>query len=245
MANTKESKTFKKPRTLKKIAVITAVTVIGIIAIILALIAIETLNNQFKSSKVKSKIRVERQIAEKSFQIKLDQKIADLQKQGVIDSNITETKADTCYIDHNDSGWMIQEWYQNCNIKYIGVFSAEYTPNEAFSKLSQVQKNLIVERCASLEDYSSGFSLLYRPPNAPEQTFDCKAPQVEEQTFDSSEQRRKSTQYYTYLNRNRIDNSKSQIWIVYELPYYHETLGCNHIGLSCDPPRSKPTHPPL
>ena len=181
------------------------------------------------------------------------------------------SKKDICFIAHNDAGWTVTDYYQECYIRYVQLYSTDLSRDSVVQKLSsyterqKLSMETLVEslfgrlennqnispdivHCSVYNDYS-GPSLTYIPAGLDitkyKYAWDCETPNLVYTPGPAYVQSQLSVKTYSDLDQNKIDTSKNQLWIAYTVKYYDEEIGCGAGILFCNSPRSKPAHPEI
>ncbi len=242
-----------------------------IVAIPLTLLAFNILGDQLQTFNAYHQVQISRQEkllkSDKTFE---EQKklISEL---GGGTTSVALSKKDICFIAHNDSGWMATDYYQECYIRYVQLFTTDLTKDEIIQKLqSNTQRanlstktvvnslfgdvepsSYATEKYAQCVVYKQNYSpsVVYIPAgfDASKYEFpqDCEAPSKTDVPGPAYAMADLSVKTYQDIDPSLVDTSKIQLWTIYTSKYYEENLGCGVGILFCESPRSKPAHPEI
>lgn len=208
------------------------------------------------------------QIESKTDQL-FNQKINGLVSVGVIGNKIAYSKVDVCYITQSYSGWFTTNYYQDCYLRHIVGYTANFNKestqdlvennlnNDAlFGKKSNFNKSKFADRyieCNIFEQEHTS-TIIYRPKEAISDknnlpSTNCRTPNPLQGTWTVNGpvtlDKDLSVNAYETFDTNQINDSENQVWIVQDKHYYHESLGCGPGLIFCSNPRKVPIHPDI
>ena len=228
------------------------ITLVVLVAIFVVPYLITTLNNLYENYSAEGKVQKAKARVEHDSDSFFFNELEKLKDAGLLEKEVASSKIDTCYIDTNEAGWMVSDWYQQCYIHYVAGFETKNTKEEAISTI-----DALASTKSFFGEYKSGFKyedLIFSEKFVRDLENDyttsifflnenSKVPNPKELDGGPifSEKRIGQTVYNTYKPSEIVING-NQIWIVYKRFYYYEGLGCksNILGifkLSCLNPR--------
>ena len=232
-----------KKQFLITLAVVGAVITLPIIWVLIS--------NHWQSLHANRDIASSRSVAEKEADKKVERNITYLKTSLGVSNTIGSSKIDICYLNHNDQGWMIASWYQDCYIRYIDGFETTLSIDEVKAKIfsdPNSKKLLSSENDFGPRGCRLYESIYYIPSNYVGNDYDCEVPNQLQGTWSvrgaitqDSELSTKTYRKFDYLS---VKKSINQIWVITEDHYYSEELNCG-VGILCPSPRKEPVHPEL
>ncbi len=113
--NRSKTRRYKKP----------LVIFLAVVAVIVITVFVVTKTSGIlKERSVVKDITQKRSVANKTADQTLSNTIEYLRNENVIDKQIAYSKQDICYMGHNDAGWTVTNWRQNCYVRYVVGFEA-------------------------------------------------------------------------------------------------------------------------
>lgn len=244
--------------TLKKKILIALLIIVSVPALF---VVVNIADNYRKSIAAESKIKNARQTAEIVSDEKIKEATNILKELGIATDSLGSSKTDVCYVNHRDQGWFAASWYQDCYIRYVDGFTTKLSRDEVMQRLTSniktpayfgqsysVSVNRGVSNCGLFEEeYKT--TLLYRPANYRLDHYSCEIPNPLQALWSVKgpivSDDELSVKAYRTFDIDEVDNSKNQVWIMFDDHYYHEDLGCGVGAVFCNNPRSKPVHPSI
>lgn len=177
-------------------------------------------------------------------------RITVLSNAGIISSLNSDysSKVDTCYTNHNDAGWTISNWYQDCYFRYVDLFQTSLSRAEIMQKLAALPISdtfgfpyTFSATACDLYDKRSKPTLSYLTWNLSDtkSTIDC-IPDLYQGVFTvkGSIVLDKTLAAYTHSYRtftaDSVDKNKSYIAMQIDHYYFNGSLGCPGSGfLGC------------
>ena len=237
------------------------IVILSIISIPILLTLMNIGNNFRKNIIADKEIQIARQLAEGLTDKKVSEAKNLLTESGIAVDDIESSKIDVCYVNHSDAGWMASNWYQDCYLRYVNGFATDLASQDVKQMLMTNPKTsayfgdedavlIFTQRlyCGLFEkDHST--TLVYRPANLGYDEDGCEIPSP----YQSVSSVRGpiilddelSVRTYKIFNPLEVDNSRNQIWTIFDEHYYHEELGCGTGFIFCSNPRSTPVHPTI
>lgn len=182
------------------------------------------------------------------------ERTAALQQVGLVGKPVASSKAAVCYIDHEDAGWTVRNWTQECYVRSVVGFYTAYDKTEALQKIAGL--NTIVGEVPSaymqsvdsclLAAINYAETALFLPANTPAQrSRDCSIPdQLDSRALVYTNiDPRPGIKTFQSFDTANLDTNQNQIWISVDTDYYHEDLGCG-LGVLCMSPRAKAVQAP-
>ncbi|HEY4161246.1 MAG TPA: hypothetical protein VGM08_04245 [Candidatus Saccharimonadales bacterium] len=253
-----KQKPKSKRRILRIIAVVIVAGVVVVPAVVILLFwagtVIHRLDEQAKERSAEPKIAAARAHELPQFEQEVASRAAALKAAGVTTGTIASSEVDVCYLANSEIDEFNSYWYQGCYLRAVEGFATPLTESAALQKLAaaglaeaqQANDALPCELTGS-SDTLDGATLYHVADTSLQDTASdqCGIPDQlqgadeNEPLVPSSEASVKS---YKRFNPSTVNNTVNQVWIQYEISYYHEDLGC--AGLFCDSPRGKPVQAP-
>ena len=249
-------------RILRNIALGFLIIIVLIFCIIAGFFVFEKIQQHRADSAARTALPGERARAEKEDDAAVEKRVDFLEQSGLVSDRIGSAKVDTCYGDHDDAGWMISSWYQECQLKYIEGFSTNLPKDTLLSSMAQLPDatKLFGEQVLSeysFDNYPSGcvvyrsvdtkqaIEVVYLPQDynsaVVEEYSSCNIPKQGDR-YAGAIASESATKVFRSFNPNALSHAKAQVWVVVSDTYYHEDLGCT--GILCDNPRPKPIQAP-
>lgn len=217
-------------------------------------------SNQLKANELTSQeITSVRKAAKTAANSKVSVPINELEKMGITSSPTYNSAADICYIDHQDMGWFTRNWYEQCYLHFVSGFTTSLSRDEVMQKISEnptlssyfsrilSPKGLgsSVGKDCVLLDSNNGAEIIYIPANYQPGRRDYKCTIDLTKGSDSGALSTKpSVKIYYSFDRNTVDSTRNQVWLIYDEYYYNQDLGCSMKPL-CLQPRTKFVHPAI
>lgn len=169
--------------------------------------------------------------------------------------NDRDKKIDACYVTHSDTGWVANNWYQDCYIRYTDLFPTCLSRSDIEQKLKASQNTL--DSFGKLETFhQKTCDILYRNNDYKpillylnwnldqgDLGHNCKVPKPTQGAFTVKGpivlDKELSIQAQRSFNVDDVDKAKKYISMQLDNYYYHESLGCG-VGILCPSPRKKP-----
>jgi hypothetical protein len=252
---------------MKKIGVGLLLFVAALILLGISLFAADKIQQYRADSFARSKIPAARNEAEDKGDAEIERKNEFILQNKLGDTRIGSAKVDVCSNGHDDGGWMIQNWYQQCELRYIEGFSTPHTKESFIQAITQLSStNTLFIDDSIIREAGSGFELYpnqcrlysgetqwgflsitflpagYKPTSVDVYSADgCIIPgqKLSDPDYPIGEAVMKM---FRGFNANSLDHTKAQVWITLRDVYYDEDTGCT--GILCDNPRPKPIQAP-
>lgn len=227
-----------------------------LVIIVSVLIAVWTNAMQHrKATEVRKQITALRANSEQINDNKIKQQIAFLQNTGVVDTHITSSKADVCYVKNLGDGYGIFPggWKQICYLRYVEGYTTQLNREQIISTLHDLQniELLFGEKTGyfcGLYEQSGRETILFTPGKNSEDVklfVSCEPPS---KIKDGNSVKGGLAVYredslnvkvFRDFDTEKLDYSKNQIWLVIQEDYYQESIICWEI-LCNNTPRKNP-----
>jgi hypothetical protein len=231
------------------------------VILIIAAVAYFRINEHILGNKIRHELLPARQKAIASAEQKLSRQLAVLNELNLINKQIASSKMDNCQLNHQDSGWLMINWYQGCTIRYILGYETSFNKTQTLQALSDNTKitsifgklpgtyELTDEPCKIAgQDFDFG-TLRLRAVNDPSFNTNALGCAIPGQVDDSGESDIHQLHYedtyfnaYRSFNNSNIKSTSNELWLIYEAAYYRRDLGCS--GLLCNSPLRHPVLAP-
>lgn len=245
--------------------------IIVIIGIPVLLVLINLLGDKIQTQNAYSLVETARQESLITSDEHFEEQKKLIYNLGGDTKSVMLSKKDICFIAHNDAGWTVTDYYQECYIRYVQLYSTDLSRDSVVQKLSsyterqKLSSETLVEslfgrlennqnispdvvHCSVYNDYRSP-SLTYIPAGLDitkyKYAWDCETPNLVDNPGPAYAQSQLSVKSYSDIDQSKIDMSKNQLWIMYTTKYYKEALGCGAGLLFCENPRATPAHPDI
>lgn len=229
---------------------------IGVLILIIAVIAKPTYS-MLKTISVRSVVRKSREVALLTADTKLSAQQKVLRELGIdVSEPLGIAKTSVCYVNHTDSGWFASDWYQRCYIRYLHGYITDVPKQQVYSVLENADNSVhlfgnpyglstLDESCVLYAYEHHLDSVVYRSSNVlKNQTkYDdsCSIPSQIQGNWSVGGpiilDNELSVKRYQTFDDALVKNDAPQIWLVFDVQYYQESLGCG-FGLFCSNPRS-------
>lgn len=204
----------------------------------------------------KPKIGAARTSALSRLEDKTSQAVQALKQKGLVAAPIASAVADVCFVTHQDIGFTIAGWYQDCYVRSVQGFQTAATHQQALQAITSQQSYFgkadatdylqSVNACQLSEDDNREF-VRYRPAGSRASDYDCGIPDQLQGTFSVNgpiiSDKDLSAKKFSSFNPSAIGSSTNQLWVIFDVDYYHEDLGCAPTVL-CGNPRPSPAQAP-
>ncbi|QQG51202.1 MAG: hypothetical protein HZB75_01715 [Candidatus Saccharibacteria bacterium] len=232
---------------------ITRKSVAAAVALVAAIICVAFINNAIHDSNIKAKVLKSKNESEMLFDESRGLQISALVKAGVLSSSTPDysSKLDVCYVTHSDQGWVASNWYQDCYIRYVDLFSTLLDRRDVDEKLKKGRISgtpydaLNKKACDVVYEQGSDSSLSYlnwQVDSAQQAQYNCRVPKPTQNSFTTRGPILLDRELVTFSERSfspeEVDKSKHYIAIESDNFYYHESLGCG-MGFLCSSPRER------
>lgn len=194
-----------------------------------------------KSKVTHVRLSVEQQ-ADEEFYAMVDA----LQQNGLIDSEVGNSKYDVCYISEDDAGWMAYNYYQICYLRYVKGYTTSASKND-LNRVAHANQNLFGETIdksfgdeaypCRIAEYQFKESLRYITSKSQnDNRSECDAPSSIKGLHSIAGASGGIVIRKIWGDSVPSQNgnvSQSEIWLSRERAYYREDLGCGLNLLFC------------
>lgn len=250
-----KSSTSKKKSSKKSLSTTQRVLIllsVGIAGIILVPITSSFISYGVLRVSLPSEVDGARQNKAKLFSELRQTQLAELQSKQVITStdSVYSESFDACYLAHVDSGWIAQNYYQECYIRSIEVFASNLTEEEYLQKVTPHKSNQYISvgllsknsRVCGARDESnwdrdkSSVNFIAKD-EAQESTKVCVVPYANNTERVVLYARPSINATQTKVgNRQDVTNTQSYAVLVTDYVYINRNLGCRPASLFCESP---------
>lgn len=179
---------------------------------------------------------------------------------GIISSSSPDysAKTDVCYVNDQEQGWTSTNWFQDCYVRYVDLFSTALSRQEVADKLSTIpdsqdlfgdmRSNTLSKTCDTLTT-ENGKPLLgfldTQLPTPQKDRYECKIPGLIQGVWSVNGPIILDDKLKNFSHSERsfmesdVDTKKHYITLQGDGYYYHEELGCGS-PLFCSSPRKQP-----
>ena len=247
-----------RPRLRLLTAAVTVLLYLGVAGLTWSVSAVRLAGQHRNDDAVAATLAAGRRDAEERAERMLADRVEALRAAGIIKDRVGSSKLDVCYLDHEDAGWTVSSWYQNCGLRYVEGFTTGSDRGAAEERILALgaPEDFLLGRspqfgkaasklgslappCVLFTDDERGETLRYRPSGS----GGCEVP--DPTGFGAIHSDHVSTKEYRTFDPSRLGNDQDQIWLVIDEHYSHEVLGCGVSGIIfCESPRDKPVQAP-
>lgn len=231
--------------------------VLLILVFILCIFGYVVISKYIKNANARNNVIAARQNKEPEFDQARDYRLAVLSSAGLLDKKVADysSKVDVCYITHSSQGWMAANWYQECYVRYVDLFSTSLNRDDVSEKLHSATKakkipandiDYLTGGCGviySNNDGALGVShLKLNTTNEQSKTNidECQLPDQLQGPFRVGVFLDEQLSKKTLRSFKDIDRSKNYILLESDNDYYDEDLGCAWGMFFCNSPRMSP-----
>lgn len=209
--------------------------------------------------KVQRRITAARATNEPTYEALRLARITSLASSGIISSISPDysSKNDVCYINDDEQGWASTNWFQDCYVRSVDLFSTMLNRQEISDKLSTIPnseglfgktRGTLSKICDELTT-DNGKPLLsfldMQLSTSQKDRYQCKVPDQVQGVWSvngpiiSDDKLKDSSHSERSFVESRVDAKKRYVTLQSDGYYYHEDLGCDSF-IFCSSPRKQP-----
>ena len=188
-------------------------------------------------------IAAARSAKEPAADLTLTAQVEELRRAGLATTPIASSKVDVCEITSQGGGWMASSYEQRCELRYVEGYATDLDLNVIYERLKVVPSNQR-DKCQRFSGSLPYDRIMVRSANSPISPYDCEMPTPTGALPSQMEQSQRGKHFRTY-DPVAVDNTRNQVWLIVEVDYYREKLGCAPDGfIFCTSPRETPLRAP-